>query len=290
MKKIIALLSIIMFILSSCENAMEDVLPKDDNNTNAAVVITMSGLEKNLKSASVADNQIQAGDTIDINDARHLNIIFTAYKQSGELADGYFSVSLIDSDLEIENHYLKKALNNIIDGPIANLKPSELGLYRINFHQPVYNNQMSFYIRHSGLPGQIGDDVNNLFAFRMSKKEHHSFNGETKIAYHLFLKADDGEIDEILRMSGESEIKARLFHLNGETEFVAKKCNYSDYISFSFLKDDYRPKIENNQNVFSFIFFVGQYGEAWYSFSSSYKSNWTKGSIPSSMLSFCDYN
>jgi hypothetical protein len=289
MKKFLLVFSVAILVLSSCENTMEDVSPKDGNN-NTDLVITMSGLEgDNLKSASVADNQIQANDTIDINDARHLNIIFTAYKQSGELADGYFSISLVDSDLKIEDHYLNKALNNIIDGPIANLKASELGLYRITFYQPVKDSQMSFYVRHSGLPGQIGDGAENLHAFRLSKKEHHSHTEpDAKIAYHLFLKATDEEVDEIFRMSGESEIKAILFHKTGKKEFVVKKCKYSNYISFSFFTSDYKPM--NNNKVYNLVFFVGEYGESWYAFNSAQKSSWTRGGIPGATLIFSDFN
>ena len=289
MKNIFVVLSVLLVVmLSSCETTLtEDMEPINSENE---ITFTMSGADKgNLKSATTVDNKIQHGDTIDIKDSRYINYVFTAYNQADELADGYFTISLVDHDLKMAiDTYLKKSLNNIVQGPIASLRASELGLYRINFIQPVTNKQVWFYIRHTGLPGQIGDGADNVHAFRLSKKEHYMpAQMEPKVAYHCFLKASDEEIKEKLSMSEESEIKAILFHQNGRAKFEVKKCKYSEYILFSFFVDEYKM---TNHNVYDLVFYVGEYGLAWFSFNSSYKSSWTKGKLPSSILSFSDFN
>ncbi|MDA3802813.1 MAG: hypothetical protein PF488_02850 [Patescibacteria group bacterium] len=283
MKNISLLLIALIFIFSSCENTMEDVKPKTDND----IVITMSNPGNELKSGTL-DPEINYGDTIDIYNSRDLNFIFTAYNQAGNLADGYFNLSQVDSDLKIENHYLKSYLMDISNGPIASLKPEELGLYRIIFNQPLTGAQFTFYLRHSGLPGLIGDKQENAFAFRLDKKGHISYTESgTKIAYHLFLQVRDGEIEEIFKLSGLNEIKAILFHAQGKSEIEVKRCKYSDYITFSFFTEDYQTM---SKNIYKLVFLVGEYGKGWYSFSSAYKSDWTEGRLPSAMLSFSDFN
>lgn len=303
MKKV-EVLFFVLFILSfACTSCQEEIL--DEALEKSEIIIKMAlpdVSQSNLKSASVND-PIQNGDTVDVLNLKMMNIIFTAEDQNGKSLVGNWNIDLIDSDNNTNNQRLSERPSALFqETNIASIKPSELGLYVVLFHGK--GKYFQFYLRHSGLPGDIGDDIQGGHHFRMEKKSLYVFSDEGKIktAYTLYLKIDEDEFKNWGPADGvnpnNKDLWRALLFCGGENFFSTKngatysaknfklreakysKGIYSDnesYYCFTFFPEDTPPSDRFGGKSYQVQFYAGEYGENWWTFSSNHESSWKKG-------------
>ncbi len=282
---IIALL-LISLVFSSCQ---EDIL---NEIGDSGIIIKMSvpntdDLKSNNIGTSIAKN-----DTVTIKDLRDINIIFSAEDELGNELVGTWHINLIDCDNDSEVHQLYNRPNfNVFDSNLASIKPTELGLYHVYFSH--HSKQFGFYVKHIGIPGTIGDDSDNHYAFRMEKKNlQERKSGEIMTAYTLYLQADfdqfahwdnnpEGPNNEdnwlaLLLCGGDNQLQIGNFSYNAK-QFKLKKSKYSssDYLYFTFYPED-TPPIESlsDNKMYRVHFYAGEFGQSWWGFSSSYWTSW----------------
>ncbi|MBN2854238.1 hypothetical protein JXK06_01750 [Patescibacteria group bacterium] len=278
----------VVLTFSSCEETEMFESPEA-----SGIVIKMSIPEGEanagaLKSASAAQ-PIQAGDTVDIYNLKMMNIIFSAEDENAVSLSGNWNISLIDCDNDTDFQRLANGPSSFVQSSnIASLKPSELGLYMVHFQ--IKNNSSHFYLRHKGLPGSIGDDYENNYAFRMEKKLIQDYKDDNKLktAYTLYLRINPDEFKAWNNdYDGVNPNNQKTWQalLNSSTSFFLRKAIYSEdptlgesYFCFTFFPEDTPPADRwGGGKSYSVQFYAGEYGQNWWTFKSSYETAWKKG-------------
>lgn len=295
-------LFILSFVFTSCqEEVLEQALEKSE------IVIKMSlpdGSQGDLKSA-VADQVIGHGDTIDILNLKNVNIVFSAEDESGKSLAGDWMIYLADSDNNTDNQRLaERPSTSFWASNIASIKPSELGLYMIHFQ--AGKTWLMFFLRHTGLPGDIGDEYQNGYAFRMEKKLiHDDLNqGKIKTAYTLYLRVNENEFKSWGTYDGTSpnnkELWQALLFCGGENSFTIstgitysaknfklREAKYSkniylnetSYYCFTFFPEDTPPSDRlGGGKSYQVQFYAGEYAVNWWTFPSNDESAWKRSS------------
>ena len=246
-----------------------------------------------LKSAEVSQNNaIAAGDTVDVHDILDINIIISAEDEFGRPTEGSWSIFNIDNDRNI-NRFDTIVVDDGGCGALGSALSTKLklfGLYKVSFISKM-GTEISFYIRHRGLPGILGDNWKNEYVFRLDKEIYQISNVQDYKGYTLYLKYQEGEFP-ILDDSEATDLNLSknqhaLLYCGGNNifiskggfkysakEFSLKKCKYSPgYVCFSFISD-FTPPIDGKYSIY---FYAGFFGDNWWSFKSVRESDWNQG-------------
>lgn len=287
-------LAFVVLSFSACQK--EEIFEQEVER----IIITMSVPSQGgneLKSASMAE-VIQKGDTLDIYNLANMNVIFSAENQKGEGLPGIWTIFLKDCDNDTDDQALAlRPQGFFTNSNLASIKPSVLGLYFVNFQTSKEN--FSFYLRHFGLPGTIGDDHRDDYSFRMEKIQVNDFKqkGEVKQAYTLYLRASSDEFKSwgesnginpnnpdywqaLLFCGGDNFFTLPSGQIYNAKNFSLRRCRYTanDYVCFTFFPDEVPPMdYFGGGKVYRVQFYAGKYGGDWWTFSSSYQTGWNMG-------------
>lgn len=290
MKKNLFFIAVIIFLFSACE---EDLLVVDTVSLDDIKISMTSSQSSGLKSAAMS-TEINHGDTVDIWSMEAVNIVFSA-ETNGLPAQGDWYIYLHDADNDGEDYMVGNRPYSAANGPICSIKPKKLGLYYVNFQIAHSEQWFSFFVRHKGTPGKIGDTQENDYAFRMEKEIFNTQNGQIKTGYSLYLKYDKGDFNSWGTATGgidpknEDNFKVALYSaledsfndgchgLYAGTKFRLKVCKYSNYVCFTFFTDDFPPN--PGRVSYRAHFYSGNFGCDYWSFPSANKSDWATGGV-----------
>lgn len=281
------------FVLPSCQS--EAINEPNSVTENVKIFMSYSAPKQNGKmnaksSSSEASSQaIVPGDTVDVNDLKNVNIILSAETDQGFKRDGFWTVTPMDLELNyVKNAYIANPPVYASEGSLIAIKLPMLGLYKATFKQKNGLAEISFFIRHTGIPGDIGDNFDNDYTFRLEKNVFQTYETTGNLlrhGYSLYLKSFEGEFDYVNDGKGPGDLHAMVFGEN--QEFITPagfhisgcnmklgRCKYSkDYLKLTFFSEDI-PAIDG---IYRVIFYAGTYGENWFVSESISKSNWNVG-------------
>jgi hypothetical protein len=285
---LIVLVAALLVSTMSCKKEDENVTPKE------VIKIFMNAPVHNksgLKSALSGKEIIAAGDTAYVWDIPDINITIFAEDEFGSQVEGSWSIFNIDNDRDIN----KSDTIAVGDGGRGALgsalstKLKFLGLYLVNFTSKA-GAEISFYILHKGIPGILGDNWKNDYAFRLDKEIYQINNTQGNPGYTLYLKYEEGEFpilngSPVVDLNRTENFHALLF-CGGNNVFVSKRgakyqakefslkrCKYSPgYFCFSFLSES----TPSREGRYSAYFYSGTFGWNWWSFKSVMQSDWSK--------------
>lgn len=278
---------------SACQQD-EEILSATSSTDD--IVIKMSAPSADgLRSAS-NDQAIKEGDTVNVQNITDINIIISAEDYWGNPIDGYWALMNIDNDRNISQRDTF-AINNGGRGALGyviSAKLKFLGLYQVIFSSKM-GTKFSFYIRHTGIPGNIGDDMGNDYSFRLNKENYQINNQQGYVGYTLYVKYEEGEFPDISREDVPNPSLPQNFHamvycggdnfffckdgwIISAKEFSLKKCKYSPgYVCFSFVTDN-TPSL-GADGKYSMYFYSGDFGQAYWAFKSVAKSDWSSNEM-----------
>jgi len=270
MKKLFFLVLVIMVIFSCKKNTQEDLL----NQNAETLVMKLSTTLKNVETS------INNGDTINLYNVNS-QILLSANNNNGAEVRGNFYIFLVDGDYIIDG-YNYVGLENIgqsaSDQSIFNFKLPTLGLYEVHFNpKSIYYQPVTFFIRHLGMPGEIGDNYIFDHSFRLDKRLFQVNNEGQKEGYIMYIKGHESEFTGVENFLPQAFLFCEnnfFIAPNGEVlngrNFLLKKCNYSEgYFYFSFLKDDCPPV----GGYYKSYFYTGVFLDEWWIFPSVYRSD-----------------
>lgn len=299
MKKNFSYLVILAFAimsLISCSKK-DDVLNVPVKKEQVKIFMSAPNGQTGLKSASTADSikrtPIANGDTVNVYDLKDVNIIISSEDENGNVSVNWW-VRMIDNDFSYLNDglYLLNQPNVNSDGSSISLKLRMLGLYQVNI-KTKSGTEQHFFIRHFGIPGEVGDDWQNDYSFRLEKNLFHwydqnSSDSKRKKAYSLFLKHYRGEFGEgpfygDYNPNSEDNLHAFVYAQNQTLSisgniwnakiYKVKRCKYSlDYVSFTFLDEDIIP----SSGMYELFFYVGDIEKSFNVLPSVDKSDWKR--------------
>lgn len=273
-------------ILSSAPPAEEIVIKMSIPSSSSVSSRSISDQDNSATSASSnSDYQnIKEGDTVDVYNIRNINILISAESAEGSIIEGNWFVRLTspeiglclnDQGLDISGRPFASASKK----SMVAIKPEKLGIYTVDFQKD--NTSFTFYIRHSGIPGDTGDVTEGDYSFRMEKNTF-QVGRDDKNGYTIYLKSDEFILGNYI--SG-NKVKALVYTGNGSIftagngsqisaeELTCYKCEYSPgYIFFSFLPSEITPI----SGIYTISFYAGSYYLDWIIPSSVYKSNWSE--------------
>lgn len=281
MKKINYFISLLLFVvlITACEGNDYDL---SSPTSKVKIFMSYASSKQNVPiKEKVAKNEdarqaVKQGDTIDVQNIKDINIILLAETEDGKTIDGFWSFYNIDNDKNINRRdTIATGLpGEMVLGSAMSAKLSTLGLYVVHF-QPKNGEKFSFYIRHTGTPGIIGDNGDNEYSFRLDKNSYDAGEG-----YTLYLKYKDGEFPNITNnwvLNNNPSLQENWHAMVESKKFDLKKCKYSPgYVCFSFLAKT-TPTINGKYEIF---FYSGSFGDIWWIFPAVEKSSFEdKGKI-----------
>lgn len=263
MKKLVSLVLMgfaILAALVSCKKS-EEIAPAQKEQ----IKIYMSVPQKSdgLKSGSVSEKQaIQAGDTVDVRNVEDINVILSAENEFGQALSGTWVIYVIDTDRNArDNTFVQNTPQNYVSGPMTSIKMTFLGLYKAEFRS---KNSTDFicYIRHTGIPGSVGDDWYHGCAFRLNKETYQIVNDPGHPGYTLYMRYTEEE-------SANLENSHAL--ILGGGQYSLQKCKYSPwYVRVSFIAEE----VPSNDGKYIVYFYFGEFGDDWQLFYYCSRSDW----------------
>ncbi len=282
---IVATIIMAVVVFNSCTSELQEpevhvgdvkiFMSHASNNTGGPQKI--SGVGENKTS----QNAIQAGDTVNVYNLRDINIVFSAEDQAGFPVYGNWTIHLNDSEKGVTNnnpsiYLLGYPGTGETKKDMVSFKPTMLGVYLVSFQLENYN--LTFYVRHLGLPGKIGDDQSGKFAFRM-EKNNLQIENEVKKAWTFYIKSDEylfGKKVKALVYGNAPQYSLTTENgsvIKGARIFEVHNCEYSPgYLTFSIIEEEFPPILGR----YTMDFFAGSYWYDWYKPESTNESNWTK--------------
>lgn len=273
---------------SACQQD-EEILSAASPTDDVVIKMSVPSSADGLRSAT-GNQDIQEGDTVDVENLKDVNIILSATDNIGTGIDGTWSVYNIDNDQSDNNIHANGYPGASEEGRLMSIKLSQLGLYRVTFkpRNSMYA-QFSCYIRHSGAPGELGDTWTNSLAFRLDKlsgqlstdnnyKIHKGYTAYIRYAEDFPKLNSQNQIDPSQPgnfhafIYGGSEIyygsKGQVITVG--KQFALKKCKYSpEFYCFNFLEEDFP-----GDDRYRIYFYSGLFGEDWWVFPLVYDSDW----------------
>lgn len=269
---VIAMFIAVLTLFSSCEQQDDEMFSLDEK-----IVIKMSIPSTRSSTDQNTSRSIPEGDTINVYNLQDVNILISAETPEGWIIEGDWLVRLSGPEkglLENDQNLWLSVRPSAYETKksMVAIKPEKLGVYTVEFEKG--NEVFKFYIRHYGLPGDIGDTASNDYIFRMEKNSFQDGN-TGKDGYTIYLKSDEYIMG--------NKVKALIFTDNGSTftagsgfvlsaeELTCYKSEYSPgYIYFSFIPSEITPLY----GMYTIDFYAGSYYHGWYRPESIYDSNW----------------
>lgn len=269
-------------LLSSATPAEEIVIKMSIPSSSS--VSSRSISDQNVSSSSASSNSdyqtIEQGDTVDVYDLKDVNIIVSAENDMGKGLDGTWVIYDIDTDRNAkDNTFVQNTPYNSEIGSITSMKLTFLGLYKAEFRMKTGATSF-FYIRHTGIPGSVGDSWLNNYSFRLDKETYQVVNDAGHKGYTLYIAYNGNEstrlenIHAMIICGGNHSFTTKTgYVLSGMKEYNLQKCKYSPgYVRVSFLTDD-APDINGQYQVY---FYLGDFAYDWMLFEACNMSDWLK--------------
>jgi hypothetical protein len=226
-------------------------------------------------------NSISNGDTIEFHNVFGFQFLLSAASNGGNEVRGIFNLFLLDGDYHIDG-YQFVGLENIgqsaYDKTLFAFKLPVLGLYQLDFFpKSGYYEPVTFYIRHMGLPGEIGDDLFFDYSFRLDKKFFQVDNNSQKAGYIMYIKGEEDQFPG-QEFSPQGFLYCENFFYitpNGQSipgrNFQLQKSKYSQqsYYYFAFLEEECPPTMGD----YRMYFYSGDLFEEWWLFPAVEKSD-----------------
>jgi len=276
---------LIIIIFAACEKNEDLVVP----TTKIKILMSYSSPVKQNGSAmhakgSVSENiqkTVTAGDIVDVQNVKDINVILSAEDESGQGLNGTWVIHIFETDRNAnDNTIIQNTPNNSEVGSITSIKLTFLGLYRAEFRMKT-GKVFYFYIRHTGIPGSVGDNEENNYSFRLDKEIYQVVNDPGHRGYTLYMKYNDSESTRLdiahamILCRGNNSFTTKTGSvINGVKEYQLQNCKYSPgYVRVSFLSDE-APDVNGMYRVY---FYTGDFGYEWMTFESCDISDWAKG-------------
>ncbi|MFZ4631862.1 MAG: hypothetical protein ACOYL8_01485 [Patescibacteria group bacterium] len=289
MKKVFYFFALlIMATFLSCESAInEPTITKENIKIFMSYATPQQNGRMNAKGSNseTTSRPITPGDTVDVSDLKKVNIILSSENEQGFGQEGFWLIIPMDLEIKAKDAYIANPPVYASEGELIAVKLSMLGLYKATFRQKNGLAEISFYIRHTGLPGDIGDGFDNDYIFRLEKnvfQTAETVGNYLKKGYSLYIKSPEGEFDFINDGKGPGDLHALVFGENqtfvtsngfhvSAANFKLERCKYSkDYLKLTFFSEDIRP----TKGIYEIVYYAGNYGDNWFSFDSVNRSNW----------------
>lgn len=293
------LIAILCFsaLFSSCQQD-EEILSIATGNEEIVIKMAVGSSVSSFSNVSrsapdpdkqaISNNQtIKGGDTVDVENISGVNIIMFAENSYGQPINGSWSISCLQTDRE-----LSYEINGIVsdiqfvcpftqsgNGSATSLIVNSLGLYKAVFMAKT-GEEKSFFIRHTGIPGSLGDESDNDYSFRLDKSTYRQDDSELD-GFTLYIKgqsSDFPDIDEGYMNNPQlsSNWYGTVFSGTQARTFKSSVCKFSPgYVCLSFFGDNFENENFEGTNYYLVSFFSKSIGTGGtYLFPSVKKSSW----------------
>lgn len=289
-----SVLFVFSFVFSSCQEEIFEQEETSENNIVIKMSLPADASQGALKSAAEIQ-PIQNGDTIEVSELRKINIVFSAEDYNQNPVNGDWNIFLDDCDNDDHGqHRLVDRPEEVFENSnISSIKPIELGLYKVIFESR--SGSVKFFLKHQGLPGSVGDDYENNYAFRLDKRQIYQVKESgwmNKEAYTIYLKALKHEFSHFSSQGGinpndEKNWQALFFCENGSftasngytyeaQNFKLNRCRYSpEYVCLTIFVKDFPPRNYWGGGKYYWIkFYSGVYPTNYWTFKAPEDSEW----------------